>query len=297
MYIIIGASSFLGSYLIKNILLNTDEKIIASYINGSFNNINRIQWIHCDITNYKDIDNLYQYIKVNKYKKIKLIYLPAYFNVKKIYDTKLAWDINISSYAYFLGKLDKIDRFISISTDMLYSINRDIPYTENDEVSPLNDYAHHKYIQELMCKQKNYHIIRLPVMIGPSLSPYKKHFYDEIIDNFLQKKAMQFFTDSWRSIIDFDTVSKIIIKLINCEKAKKHHIINISGDECLSKYDIAIKIANKFKFDKSLIIPISIDEDTTIWKEKRPKKILLDNSLVKSILSLESLKFSLPHLN
>jgi len=42
-----------------------------------------------------------------------------------------------------------------------------------------------------------------------------------------------------------------------------------------------------------LIVPISMDENETIWREKRPKKILLDNTLCKQILGLSELKINI----
>lgn len=104
---------------------------------------------------------------------------------------------------------------------------------------------------------------------------------------------MEFFTDSWRSMIDFDTVAKTLIALTNTPEAQKHSVVNVAGDESLSKYDFALRVADKYGLDKSLIVPVSMDGDTMIWKEKRPKKILLDNTLCKRILGLNELKIKI----
>ena len=61
----------------------------------------------------------------------------------------------------------------------------------------------------------------------------------------------------------------------------------------LSKYDFALRLAEKYGLDKNLVVPISMDNDTKIWTEKRPKKILLDNHLVKHILKLKELKIKI----
>ena len=293
MYLIVGAKGFLGSYLIKNILSMTKEDVVAADVNYVETEQNpRLSWKNCDITKEKDVEKLREYLKEKN--DIKVIYLPVYFNVNKNPEVdKQAWKVNILSFARFLDIFDKVSTFYGISTDMLYKEDRDIPYTEHDEITPMNDYARHKAVEERMLEAKGYNIVRLPVMMGPSLSLVKKHFYDDIVSNLRAGKSMEFFTDSWRSMIDFDTVSQIQVKLMETPSAHQYPIVNIAGDEALSKYEFALRLADKYGLDKNLVIPISMDNDTKIWTEKRPKKILLDNSLVKQILGLNELKIKI----
>ena len=293
MYLIVGAKGFLGSYLIKNILSMTNDEVVAADVNYVEMEKNpRLKWKSCDITNEKDIEDLQQSLAGKE--NIKVIYLPVFFNVNKnpSFD-KQAWKVNVLSFAHFLDIIDKVSACYGISTDMLYKEDRDIPYTEHDEISPMNDYARHKAIEERMLEAKGYNVVRLPVMMGPSLSAVKKHFYDDIVSNLQAGKSMEFFTDSWRSMIDFDTVSQTLIRLIETPSSRQYPIVNIAGDEALSKYDFALRLADKYGLDKNLVVPISMDNDTKIWTEKRPKKILLDNKLVKQILQLNELKIKI----
>ena len=293
MYLVVGANGYLGSYLIKNILEYTGENIIATDIGSDFQTENpRIKWLSCDISKKENIEELNQLTRQEK--DLKIIYLPVFFNVNKIPENdKKAWNINVISFANFLDVMENVKSFYSISTDMLFKKDSDIPYNEHAEISPMNDYARHKAIEERMAEAKGYNIVRLPVMMGPSLSPVKKHFYDDIISTLQSGKSMEFFIDSWRSMIDFDTVAKTILRLIETPDAKKYPIINIAGDEALSKYDFALRLAEKYGLDKSLVVPVSMDNDNKIWVEKRPKKILLDNKLVKQILGLNELKIKI----
>ena len=293
MYLIVGAKGFLGSSLIKNILSMTKDEVVAADVNYvETEQEPRLSWQNCDITKEEDVERLREYLKEKN--NIKVIYLPVYFNVNKNPEVdKQAWNVNILSFARFLDIFDKVSAFYGISTDMLYKEDRDTPYTEHDEITPMNDYARHKAIEERMLEAKGYNIVRLPVMMGPSLSAVKKHFYDDIVSNLQSGKPMEFFTDSWRSMIDFDTVSQTLIRLIETPEAQQYPIVNIAGDEALSKYDFALRLAEKYGLDKNLVVPISMDNDTKIWTEKRPKKILLDNHLVKHILKLKELKIKI----
>lgn len=292
MYLIVGANGFLGSYLIKNILEMTDEPILAADLNCPTETRERVEWTKCDITNDADVAALNA--KTKNETDLKVIYLPVFFNVNKNpANDKTAWKVNIVGYARFIDALENIKVFYSLSSDMLFSIDRDEPYKETDSLSPMNDYARHKIAQEAMAHAKGYNIVRLPVMMGASLSPVKKHFFDDIVSNLKNGRKMEFFTDSWRSMIDFDTVAKTLIALTNTPEAQKHSVVNVAGDESLSKYDFALRVADKYGLDKSLIVPVSMDGDTMIWKEKRPKKILLDNTLCKRILGLNELKIKI----
>lgn len=293
MYLIVGAGGFLGSYLIKNILSMTDDDILATdMLLPEKPEQSRVKWCRCDVTKEEEVRLLRA--SLGEYTNIKVIYLPVFFNVNKNPENdKIAWNVNVLSFARFLDIFDGVSIFYGVSTDMLYKEDRDIPYTEHDEIMPMNDYARHKAIEERMLEAKGYNVVRLPVMMGPSLSPVKRHFYDDIVSNLQKGQSMQFFIDSWRSMIDFDTISKTLINLMETPAARQYPIVNIAGDEALSKYDFALRVADKYGLNKELVVPISMDDDATIWKEKRPKKVLLDNTLVKNILGLKELKIKI----
>ena len=59
MFIVIGGSGYLGSYLIKNIIDNTDSDIIATHSTTSENRNNyngRVKWVKLDIASSIDVD-------------------------------------------------------------------------------------------------------------------------------------------------------------------------------------------------------------------------------------------------
>lgn len=289
MYVVVGASGFLGSYLIKNIKERTDEEIIAT---GRHREDDvGVRWMTCDVSDDESIKNLAD--TVNRSKHARIIYLPAFFNTGSMYDRRMAWNINVVGYAKFAGMIDGFDAFYSISTDMVFSEDSEIPYREDAALSPLNDYARHKIIEETMAAAAGINVVRLPVMMGRSLSRHKKHFFDDIIEQNRHGRSMKFFTDAWRSIIDFDTAAVAILDLMESREARTCPVVHIAGDEALSKYDMALRIAEEYHLDTSMIIPVSMDEDMEIWKEKRPKKILLDNSLAKKLLHRTEMKFKL----
>lgn len=290
MYAVIGAGGFLGSYIVRNLMEKTDEEILATTRDERDISDGRIEWMFCDVSDDDSLRSLTR--RINEGRNVKIVYLPAFFNTGKEYDRRAAWNMNIVTYARFIALLDGFDVFYSISTDMVFSQDSVTPYKENDAVSPLNDYARQKIAEEAMAAAAGIRIVRLPVMMGRSLSPHKKHFFDEIIERNRKGIPMKFFMDSWRSIIDFNTAAVAILELMESREAASYPIVNIAGDEALSKYDLALRAAERYRLDASLMLPVSMHEDTEIWKDKRPQRILLDNTLVKKLLRRTEMKFS-----
>jgi len=67
----------------------------------------------------------------------------------------------------------------------------------------------------------------------------------------------------------------------------KKGIYNIGGSERQSKYEFALKLANVFKLDKSLINPVSINDADD--KAPRPPDVSLDSSKAKKELNVKLL--------
>ena len=288
MYLVVGANGFLGSYLIKNILEKTSEKILATDLVCPEENRARIIWQKCDITNEDDVIRLK---KNTENEKLKVLFLAAYHHPDAVLkNPQIAWNVNVVALAKFLGIFENIDTLYYPSTEVVYGEMKDKPFKEDSNLNPVSRYGELKTVAERMVNVAGFNVVRFPVLMGPSLLKGKKHFYDEIVETVKNGGTMEMFSDQFRSMIDFDTAAKIVISLVENREAHKYKIVNISGDEALSKYDLGVRICHANGLDPSKIIPISMDGDNKIFTAKRAKSTLLDNSLVKEILNLNELK-------
>lgn len=288
MYLIVGANGFLGSYLIKNILEKTNDKILATDLICPQNINNRVEWFKCDITNLNDLNNLYA---KTKKEKLKVLFLAAYHHPDLVLkNPKIAWNVNIIALANFLGIFDNIERMYYPSTEVVYGEMADEPFKEDAKLNPVSRYGELKTVAERMVNVAGYNVVRFPVLIGPSLQEEKKHFYDVIVETVKCGKEMEMFSDQLRSMIDFDTAAKVVVDLVETPQAQKFPIVNVSGDEALSKYELGIRICRANGLDETKIKPISLDDDNGIFTARRAKSTLLDNSLVKQVLNLKELK-------
>lgn len=294
MYLIIGANGFVGSYVLKNILERTDDNILAVDIHIEQNlNTDRIKWLTCDITSHNDLMKLNE--ECSNYDPLKVIYLAAYHLPDLVLAyPHIAWNINITALSDFVNTIDNVKCLFYSSTEMVYgegSINK--LFKETDPKNPVNAYGKNKSVAEEIVLGYGYHVVRFPFLIGPSIIGNKKSFYDIIVDTICNGNEINMFDDALKTALDFDTATLILVKLIEDYDLKKPRILNIAGDDILSKYEIGLKIAHRYNCNDNLIIPISVKNDSKIFIEKRADCTLLDNSLLKDVLSMDSVKINL----
>lgn len=288
MYIVIGGSGFLGRYVIKNILNLTSEKIIGTYTkNLPQVKDNRLQWLKFDAQQADDIQRLNTISDNNS----KVIYLASYSSpdfCEK--NQKSSWDLNVTALANFVNTYTKAKCLYYASTDVVYGESfQHTKFKENANLNPVNIYGVQKALAERIIMAKNYNVFRLPLMMGPSLIEGKKHFFDKIYESLDTANPIDMFVDSYRSILSFNQCAKLLINLIEIYGSADKKIINFASDQAISKYELALKIAEKYGFEKNLIKPISIKDSEGIFVAKRAKITEMDNSLLKSLLKLQSI--------
>ena len=294
MYTIVGANGFLGAYMRKAILELTNEPILALDMNVEDAETNsRITWMKCDVTKEEDIINVRDVLLKNEDNKI--IYLAAYHHPDAVEkNPRIAWNINITALSNFMNTVENVKCFFYPSTDSVYGDGDDtVHFKESDALKPVNRYGRHKATAECLVNAYGYNVVRFPFLIAPSLLSYKDHFYDQIAKTISSGEKMEMFVDSLRSSLDFGTVAELVIKLIETYDESMPKILNVSGDDDLSKYDIGLMIARKLGVSEDLIVPISADKTDGIFEAKRAKSTLLDNSAIKKYLGLEEIKIRL----
>lgn len=295
MYTVFGANGFLGSYLIKSVLKNTDDEVLAVARSTQGNPKNdRVQWFECDITNPKQVDALAQ--KLSQGKPCKIIDLAFWHNIDTVgVNPKDSWHTNITSLAALLNKVDNIACFFFASTDCVYGEGKPGQrFKESDPLHPISLYGEHKAAAECLVNARGLNVLRLPYMFGPSILSHKKHFYDNIADSLLYGNPVDLFYDSLRSSLDFETVANIFVRLSEeFSVLDLPNTLNLCGDECLSKYDLGVLLANKLGVPVELIRPVSSMTLETANNARRASNGLMDNTLLKSILGTSEIKIKI----
>lgn len=294
MYIIVGANGYLGSYFIKNILEHTQQDILAVDLNPGVSNNPHVRWEKCDITSETAVLELNErYFRPNRDNHV--VYLAAYHHpdlVEK--NPRIAWNVNVTALARFLNAVENVTRFVYPSTDSVYgnSVNGH-RFQEGDFLNPVNRYGLHKCVAERLVTAYGYHVVRFPFLIAPSLLSDRKHFYDQIADTIQSGNTFDMFSDSYRSSLSFNDAARLTLQLMELPGDQVPQIVNVCGDEALSKYDVGLMIARKLGVPEDLIHPISVSDQTGIFEAKRAESTLMDNSLLKKTLGLAEVHLEL----
>lgn len=288
MYIIVGGSKFLGHYFIKNIIEKTDDNIVATYSHSEplYKN-ERLTWIKCDNRNSTDINFINKNFAT---KKPKVVYLAACSSPDFCEKNPIeAWDVNITGLSNFINKIENVKCLYFASSDVIYGGGKlEDKFNENSPYNPINNYGKHKMLGEQLILAKGYNVFRLPLMTNKSLVVGQKHFFDIVCETLASGKEMEMFTDFYRSVLSFNQCANFVISLIERYGACKEQIINIASDEPISKYEMALKIADKFGYNKNLIRPITMSE-SGILSAKRAAYTVMDNTKLKELLNINKI--------
>ena len=290
MYLIIGGNSFLGSYIIKNILEKTEEKILATYRSGiPFSKDKRITWINLDVTNKENINNLRLTLSALD-GKVKCIYLVGYIkpdDVEK--NPKLAWNINIAGLTNFINDCQNyLSSLYFSSTNMAVgeSING-YKFKETDMPQPVNRYGVQKRICEQIVTELGFNVFRCPLMFGKSLIPNRPHFIEHIEETIKNKEYFEILSDYKETSICYDSIASLLVELIEKYGAIKDKIIHICSDKPISKYEIALQYCKKNNLNVNYLKPLLL-KDCDFFIAKRCN-MLLDNTLIKQYLKINEI--------
>lgn len=291
MFVVIGAGGFLGSQLIKSILENTDENVIAAARSENFFGFGNDRVVPCigDVCDRNYLDRLIG--EINNAGNADIIYTVACHNIDFVAENPdVAARMNIQIPDCFTKGIKSFNKLFFTSSDTVYGDSNSHLFRENDELNPVSIYGRQKAEGEKIFNAIGGTALRLPLMFSESVSPAKKHFCDTVSESLENGRVIQLSKGFLRSALDYETVAELILKL--CELPEIPAILNISGDESLSKYDLGLMLARKLSADKNLV------EAAEFWGEfrsgaERADCTLMDNSLLKKILGIGSIRIKL----
>jgi len=289
MIVVLGCG-FLGQYIIKELYKQPAEKVIATYRNNRNAQFcfDTLTWIPCDITKETDLSNLKM---VCKNEPIDVFYLAGCHNIDYVYHNReLARQVNILALDRFLTEFDNIQSLFFASSDCVYGENTDRikRFQETDETNPVNIYGFQKKEAEQLVLSKGYSVVRLPYMLGPSLSE-KRHFYDRIVSTLAEASPLQLIDGLRRSVLSYRQVADILVRLLS--KKQIPSILNVAGDTSYTKYEMGLHIANALGYSSQSIIKQSATFMTELFTDSRANSTVMDNQLLKRILGIDTLEW------
>lgn len=286
MILIVGCG-FFGSYLVKHILSETNEKIIATTRSKkNLPALTGVEYIECDITKEEDLFSLK---KAAGNDSLTVFWFAACHNIDYIFENREeAYGVNVTALEAFLSEFTNIKKLFFASTDCVYGENspEGEKFTESSLLSPVNEYGFQKILAEERVLEKGFTVLRYPFMLGKSLTD-KKHFYDKLCFNLKNGTETEMIDGMYRNVLSYRQAAELTFEISLREELPG--IINICADKVLSKYEMGIILAKKCRVPTSLIKKISPLQGQKFFKDKRAYCTNMDNALLKKLTGREKI--------
>ena len=277
--LITGVSGLLGNNLASYF---KDKYEVLGLYNSHPVVIDGIRTEACDITSKNSIKRA-----INKFNPSIILHCASLTNVDQCEVEKdFTKKTNVLSTRFLVECAgNKDSKLIYISTDAVYDGVRG-GFSESDDISPLNYYGLSKYEGELEVAKKENSLIFRTNIFGWNIQN-KKSLGEWVLDELQSNRRINGFKDACFSSIytlEFARIIDIAIRqglsgVYNCG----------SADSC-TKYEFAIKIADCFGLDKTLISSISIDDFD--FQAERGKRLDLNVNKLQ-----RKLDYRLPTIN
>lgn len=250
--LITGGNGFLGQYL--NLLLSKYHEILTLYHQEPRNCI-QFNSQQIDIRDHANLTTLF-----NSFRPDIVIHTAAIASHQKALELppKIVYETNVTSTKRIAELCDNLKcKLIYISTDLVYAGYRGSFLSEDAKLIPVSLYAETKLMGEEKIKSTfdNYVILRTALMFGLGLHG-ATCFFHQMYDKLKAGVKVKVFYNQYRSPISVLEAVRVI-KFI-CELEIKNEVINVGGNERLSRYDLAARLCDIAGFDKNLLEKISI---------------------------------------
>ena len=264
--LITGSNGLLGQKLVT-LLKKMPEVALVATAKGENRNSDKsgYQFHQMDITDESEVLKVILETKPNV-----IIHTAAMTNVDQCESEKdLCWEMNVNAVKYLVNACQSIDcMLVHLSTDFIFD-GKAGPYDENAQSNPISYYGESKLAaEEVILKSSiRWAIARTVLVYGIVGDMSRTNIILWVKKSLEDGKSIKVVTDQFRT----PTLAEDLAMgcwLIAEKEAKG--IFNISGKDFLTPYEMAIKTADFFGLDKSLIA--MADSSTFSQPAKRPPR-------------------------
>ena len=272
--LITGANGLLGQKLVGLLVQKPDVELVAT-ARGD----NRLPFSEGYTYRSMDITNRQEVLDViGDVGPDVVIHGAAMTDVDKCELQKDAcWAQNVHAVEYIIEACQDTNAFLlHVSTDFIFDGTAG-PYDETAEANPISFYGWSKQAGESAVKHSNlrWAIARTMLVYGIAHDMSRSNIILWVKKSLEDGKNIKVVTDQWRSPTLAEDLA-LGCYLIADKEAEG--IFNISGKGVLTPYDMAIKTADYFGLDKSLIAQADASNFTQIARRPPRTGFILDKS-------------------
>ncbi len=171
---------------------------------------------------------------------------------------ELAWRTNVSSVEHLAEVARKVDaRIIHVSTDLVFDGLR-APYSETDAPHPVNYYGRTKLASENVLRTAGLeHTIFRTCLVYGATEKANANYALSVVLALGRGETIYAATDLYSTPTLVDDLALAIVRATERRRLGLYHV---AGTEMLPRYEFALKIAEVFRLDTSLIQPITAAE-------------------------------------
>jgi dTDP-4-dehydrorhamnose reductase len=283
--LITGSNGLLGQKLVKLLSQNPDIQLIATS-KGE----NRIpftdgyQYLEMDITDAERVEEV-----MAKTRPDAIIHTAAMTNADQCeHEKELCWKMNVTATEYLVNTAEKYQIFFCyLSTDFVFDGSSG-PYPEEDLPSPVSFYGWSKLAGEEVVKRSkcSWSIVRTVLVYGITHDMSRSNIILWVKKSLEAQQNIKVVTDQFRTPTLAEDLAMGCYLVVN---KKANGIFHISGKDFLTPYEMAIKTADFFGLDKSLITPVNADTFTQPAKRPPRTGFILDKAI--SVLGYNPVSF------
>ncbi len=243
-----GSNGLLGQRLSILLSNNTAYEVLNTSRQRSFVFDDRLfDYTQLDITHKSDVKSL-----ISSFQPSVIINAAAAANVDWCETHREeAWNINVVGVENLVEAARRVGaKLIHVSTDYVFD-GKSGPYNEDAQPNPVNYYGKSKLAAENAVRVGGipYSIVRSILLYGTGIS-VKNNFALWVVNSLRAKQRIPCADDQASNPTHASDLAQTIIKIFETEKCGIYHV---SGRESVSRYDFAIRAAEVFGLDATLI--------------------------------------------
>ncbi len=280
--LITGSNGLLGQNLVWQCQKKGQEFLATSSGKNRNPELNPSSFHPLDITDHRAVEEI-----IGRYRPEAIINTAAMTQVDQCETEKdKCRSLNVHGVENLLKAAESYgSKLIHLSTDFIFDGMMGM-YKESDIPNPLSFYGQSKLDAEnlILSKGGDHSIVRTVLVYGfvPNMS--RSNIVLWVKNSLENGKEIQVVNDQWRTPTLAEDLAQGCLLIF---KKKAGGIFHISGEELLTPYDIAIRVAEHFGLDKDLIK--ETDGSKFTQAAKRPPKTGFDISKAKNMLGYKPL--------
>jgi dTDP-4-dehydrorhamnose reductase len=263
--LIIGARGLVGSALKKQIP-NAIEGIPVEP--KRFTN-----QVYTDVTKYETLFKVF-----SKYRPDVVYLTAAIAHVDRCEESAGTDTVNVQGAKTVLRLCESFgSKLVYFSSSYVFDGEKKEPYKEVDDPNPVNYYGKQKLMVEDSMNESyaNTLIIRTVGVYGAER--LNKNFAKQVLSTVFSDKDVYAPSDQYMNPILSNDLARCVVQLVNKNVSG---IVHVAGDECISKYEFAKRIARYFGMENRVL---AVKTKEMHQKAKRPSNGCLNCDYLKSI--------------